>query len=474
MSEIPTFAFVGPVNPGKTSAIATLLGEDGLVISNVPGETTECQHFDLMGNDGAPIIAFYDTPGFQNARSTLIKLRELKTGTGDPLDVFRKFVEICGSDPAFSEECKLFAPILQGAGIIYVVDASQRILAINEDEMEILRMTGQPVLGLINWTADPVHKQEWQNALRLHFRTREFNAHKATYFERIALLKALIGLEQKWEPALERAVTTFEQHWKQQTRECATEISEMVIRCLEHRETARGEDEAARERLNASYQDHIRAIEREAHRQIISIFKHRKVSVGKTGFEFEHDLFSEKTWELLGLDQMQLTWLGAAGGAAASATIEAMLLGHGLGIPTIIGTALGASSAYFGGEHITKVKTPLPPWARRLLGRETLGGTAISIGPNLAKNFPWILIDRALIVYYYVIHRAHAQQEKVTIDPDELLARLETLHCLGKQWDNESRAKCEKVFAQVRSGKASSQDSESLNEVIREHLRSIV
>jgi len=473
MSDIPKFAFVGPVNPGKTSTIATLLEEDGLRISKVPGETTECQRFDLVGADGNPITAFYDTPGFQNARSMLVKLRELKTGPGEPLEIFRKFVAQYGGDPAFTEECRLLAPIIDGAGIIYVVDASQRVLAINEDEMEILRMTGQPVLGLINWTSEPVYKQEWKNALHLHFRAWEFNAHKATYFERIALLKTLIGLNQEWAPALERAVAIFEEDWKQRTAECAAMICDMLIRCLQHTETGRGEDEEAREKLVQKYHDRIRAFEREAHQRIIGTFKHNNVRIEKTGFQFEQDLFSAKTWELLGLNRLQLTWTGLLAGAAGGAAIDAVTVGHSLFIPTIVGAGIGAGTAFFGGEHFTKIKTPLPEKLRRLLGRETLGGVATNVGPNMAPNFPWILIDRAFMVYYFAIQRAHAQRDKVVIDPERLQKELTESQGLSTRWDKDLRSKCDKVFSLIRSGKANPEDREDLNGVIKKQLRKI-
>src|SRR5512140_588334 len=117
MSEMPKFVFVGAVNPGKTSVLATLLEKDELRISPVPGETTECQRFAVTA-DPQTVIEFYDTPGFQNAENALRILRELGPARNDPLDLFRAFIRKYGHDPDFAAECRLFTPMIAGAGIV--------------------------------------------------------------------------------------------------------------------------------------------------------------------------------------------------------------------------------------------------------------------------------------------------------------------------------------------------------------------
>ncbi len=470
MSDLPRFAFVGPVNPGKTSIIATLLEEDDLRISPVPGETTDCQRFELAGPAGEPLVFFYDTPGFQNSRSALLDLRQLGAGRGDPLDAFRKFIVKFRDSPEYADECKLFQPIIDGAGVIYVTDASKRLLAIHRDEMEILRLTGQPVLGLVNWTAEPLHRQDWQNALRLHFRTREFNAHRASYPERVALLKTLIGLEQRWEPALTRAVAAFENDWRRRNQDCAAIIAEMLEACVEHQTAVRGSDEDARQELVRKYRESINEIERPAHERIMRVFRHRRLRAGTGALAFEHDVFDQK-WDVLGLDRRQLTITGGVAGGAAGATVDAMLLGHALLLPTVLGSAVGAAAAYFGGESLTRVRAPFGKKIARLLGRETLGGTLTTLGPNAAANFPWKLLDRALLVHACVVRRAHAHTETLTIHPDQLEQEPEIAGSLSKNWDPKTHQECEKIFAPIRKGKRSQPaDREKLISILASRL----
>ena len=214
MSEIPAIAFVGHVNPGKTSAIATLLEEEGLLIGPYPGTTTKCQRFELKGPDGKTLIVFYDTPGFQNAPSALARLQELAATRSSALDVFRGFVAAFAREPQYENECELFAPIVNGAGIVYVVDAAEPLRPVNEAEMKVLQMACQPTLALINWTDEPVHREQWEKTLRLHFGdVWEFNAHEATLAERLDLIKKL-PVRQPLFPVLQKAAAVLEENWK--------------------------------------------------------------------------------------------------------------------------------------------------------------------------------------------------------------------------------------------------------------------
>ena len=55
-----------------------------------------------------------------------------------------EFVNAHRDDPRFHDECELLLPLVDGAGILYVVDGSRPYGSEFEAEMEILRFTGQP------------------------------------------------------------------------------------------------------------------------------------------------------------------------------------------------------------------------------------------------------------------------------------------------------------------------------------------
>jgi GTPase Era involved in 16S rRNA processing len=140
------FAVLGHPNEGKSSVVSTLAEDDSVKISPIPGETRVCREYPVV-IDGRTVIRFVDTPGFQNPRRTLEWI-EGYTGPDDRM--ISEFIRIHGDDDAFSDECELFAPLADGAGVIFVVDGSRPVRRNDAMEMEILRKTGLPRMIVIN------------------------------------------------------------------------------------------------------------------------------------------------------------------------------------------------------------------------------------------------------------------------------------------------------------------------------------
>ncbi len=477
MADVPVFASIGAVNTGKTSTIATLIEDDSLRISRTPGETTRCQRFDVLIDD-APILVFVDTPGFQNAKSALAKLKKFPSPQEDPLQRFRTFVAEFSGDSKFSEECRLFVPIIDGAGIIYVVDASQPFLPINAAEMEILRMTSQPRMGLINCTSHADHKRTWEAQLAQHFNlVREFNAHTAGYSQRIELLKALAGIKQEWRPVLDSAIAALDEDWKRRTDDAAEVISELLVDCISHEETvllAPGKnEERTRVDLLNKYKTKIRNKERLAHRRVVRAFKHKKATLEDSEeLLLTDDLFSDKVWRLLGLNAKQLVWAASLAGAAAGSIVDAASGGHTLGLGTAIGGAIGAGSALVLGKAKPELEARAPGrWGRVL--RHKVAGYDLRVTASTALNFPWILLDRSLAVFYYATHRAHARQDRPSMDVEVLVKELKSRNISVETWSQSTRSSCEKIFVRVRKKKIKSDDRHQLRQIIVERLREI-
>jgi hypothetical protein len=480
-NETPAFAIVGAVNHGKSSVVSTLAEDDSVRVSSMPGETIECQRFSLRD-----LFVFYDTPGFQNAREALAELRA-GAEAADPLQPFRDFIERHRRDPAFDAECRLFAPVVDGAGLIYVVDGSRPLLDIHLAEMEVLRLTGAPRLAVINRTGADDHVQAWKRRLGLHFNAvREFNAQLASFADRIELLETLAGIEQRWKPGLTQAIALLRAEWEARLDDCAELIVELLADCLAHSETLTIEtaDAAARreagETLKRRYMDAIAATEARTHGRIIALFSHHLVSAGQDAETlFADDLFSEETWQLLGLKPRQLMTAGAVAGAATGATADAMTVGHTLLAGTAIGAAIGAAGAYMVGKQRPDLAVGLPreylPGALRMVlpQRIRLGGDTLSVGPYGALNFPWILLDRALATLAYVINRPHARRDAVTLHAHGLVAALASQGLAVAGWDDADRKACERAFAAMRRGKLDAAGRAALHDRIRRHLTQV-
>lgn len=487
--KTPTFATLGAVNHGKSSVVSTLAENDQVRISQMPGETVECQRFSLR-----ELFVFYDTPGFQNAAEALEELRPA-AHAAEPLALFRDFIARHRSDAEFEAEVRLFEPLVAGAGIIYVVDGSRPVLEINLAEMELLRLTGQPRLAIINRTGSDDHVAEWKRRLGLHFNAvREFNAHEATFEDRIDLLETLARIEQSWQPKLAEAVRLLRAEWESRLVECAEIIVEEIEACLQHRESATLGAELAikraseSEQLKTKFMSAVASIEARAHARIIALFGHSLVEAGRSEEQlFANDLFSEETWRMFGLDEQQLatlaTFIGAAAGAKAGAVVDASLGGASILAGTVIGGAVGgisgAAGAFLVGKRRPEISVSLPGGGvagglRRLLpGKVPLAGGALVVGPYRARNFPWILLDRAIGVFAYVIARTHARRERTTLDAPALRAALESHGLTSARWSDAVRRACESIFAQMRKGSLDPKSHAELRELVRERLAAV-
>jgi predicted GTPase len=229
---VPEFAIVGHPNEGKSSVLSTLAEDDSVRISATPGETVVCQTFPVV-IDGKEIIRFVDTPGFQHPRGILHQLQSLRDETDNIIAGFR---EKNADNPEFRQDIELLLPLTQGAGIIYVVDGSRPVRSVDKAEMEILRLTGLPRMAILNSKdASADFLDQWKEEFRKTFNVfRVFNAHRATYAERIALLEALKHIDQDWQTTLDTVISAFKKDWAQRNLASAGIITEMLAECLSY------------------------------------------------------------------------------------------------------------------------------------------------------------------------------------------------------------------------------------------------
>lgn len=465
---VPSFAVVGAVNHGKSSVVSTLAEDDRVRVSAMPGETVECQRFSL-----GDLFVFFDTPGFQNPVEALSELR-LAAEVREPLAVFQAFSDRHQGEPEFDAECRLFRVLTGGAGLIYVVDGSRPWSELHGAEMEILRLTGQPRLAIINRTSGVDHVADWKRRLGLHFNAvREFNAHAASFADRVELLETLAGIEQGWKPKLASAVKLLREEWEVRLDECAEILVELLIDCLRYRESEppkadlpearRMQAEALRVRFLAG----LGRREAQAHAAIIRIFGHRLVKAGVPEVAAAStDLFGEETWRLAGLNEKQLVAAGAILGGATGAGLDVLTAGHTLLAGTLVGSAFGAGVAWFTGKQRPEVKVRVPGLGARL----HVGGVEMTAGPLTALNFPWILVDRAIGTLAYVANRAHARRDEAALDARRLQVVLEEQRIATKDWPDEVRRACEKLFVEIRRNRLKPEQRAELKRLLRARL----
>ena len=193
-------------------------------------------------------------------------------------------------------------------------------------------------------------------------------------------------------------------------------------------------------------------------------YRHVHDRLVKAQADSEHlladDLFSEETWRLFGLNTGQLVVAAGASGALAGAGADMLAAGHSLGLFALIGGALGAGGALVAGKQRPELSVDvrrasrLPrSFASILPARFQLSGRVLVVGPYQAINFPWILLDRAIGVFSYVVNRAHARRDEVTLRSTVLQPALERHAILTGRWPEEDRKAWERFFAAIRKDK---------------------
>jgi len=387
----PKFAVVGHPNKGKSSIVSTLAFDDSVQISDTPGTTTKKRSFPLTV-DGRVLYELFDTPGFQRARSVLAWLQKHEVTADKRPDVVQAFINEHKDEPRFNDEIELLEPIMEGAGIIYVVDGSKPYGEEYEAEMEILRWTGQPSMALINLIDETDYVEEWKRALGQYFKmVRLFNPMKATFPQHLSLLQSIAQLKEEWIVPVNESIELFKAFHEQMFEQTAQSITSLIYKSLSHieRVAIRSEEATEREKTEVleRYKAKLRTFEEVSQYRVEHIWHHENL---------------EKAQQALLFDGM--------------------------------GAVIGGAGVFFGFNELSEVK---------VMGQK-LGRKYLEAGPMKNVNFPYILLNRALFHAATVASRSHALRDKVL---------LEMGRDFTEKWmDDDVRRSLEKYHTLFRSG----------------------
>jgi len=473
--DIPVFVVVGNVNQGKSSIVAAL-SEDGAVpIAPEPGTTHKSGVYRFASGDRV-LFELVDTPGFQEARAALAWMQERSFSALDHPDAVRAFAEEHQDDARFQDEVRLLAPILDGASVIYVVDASAPPQPSNEAEMEILRWTGQPGMALVNRTRDRDHAEAWRPYLEQFFNVvRTFNAHGVGFMDRMALLKSFREVREEWQVSLDQAIGVMEREWRNRGVHAAAAISELVTRCLSHverRRLPRGVDptEADREDLEGAYVGALRDLEEGARVEIETLYRHRRIERTEAGLALhDADLFSDVSWRAFGLTRTQLAQYGAAWGVAIGAAVDMMVGGLSFFVGAAIGAATGGMAGFIGGTRVARTWGDRSRLAQSLFPGDH--GRFIAMGPATNPRFAWMLLDRALVHHRAVVDRSHARQDALDLPAAEEGAKAGVASALEPGLRREIDRVLQRILKRALRGSGTGECEERLRELLREVVK---
>jgi len=444
--DYPKFAVVGHPNKGKSSIVSSLALDDSVQIGDTPGTTQVKRGFPLTV-DGKVVYELFDTPGFQRARRILSWLESQESVSADKRpNMVRKFIDEHREEKRYRDEIELLEPIMSGAGIIYVVDASKPYGPEYEVEMEILRWTGQPSMAILNLIGEEDYRDEWKKALGQYFRlVRTFNPITATFSDHMSLLESMAQLKEEWTIAIKVAIGILNDLHQHKVEQSVDAIVSNMQQTLSYAYVKKIKSEKAtpkeKESAKIKYREQIIDFEKKLERDIEFIWNHRSVEKIENLIVFEDiGLFSKESASIFGLSENELIITGASAGAMGGLGIDVAFGGNTLFLASIIGGIVGGIGARVGFDNLYEVK---------ILG-QSLGKRELAIGPMKNLNFPYILLGRALYHASVIAKRSHALRENVELEDEEFFTE--------QIISSETRKKLEKLHIKLRKGEEPSDE----------------
>lgn len=411
----PVLAVVGHPNKGKSSIVATLVQDNQVEISSEAGTTRYAAYIPLKVDDQT-LYTLVDTPGFQRARGALEWMLEHESTDDKRPQVVHQFVETFSGQEMFRDECELLRPIVNGAGILYVVDGSIPYGEEYKPEMEILRWTGRPRMALINPIGGEKYVDEWKTSLDQYFTVKVFNAVSAEFDKQLELLRMFGMLYDGWRKPMARVVEALESRRQHQRQAAARAIASMLTEALTHVETKviGFDDEPATHRaaLEERFRNALRRREAVCHDQIEAIYDHPGIRRQNPDMQVLHeDVFSTESQRLFGLTRGQAIQIAAVGAAGAGALLDLALAGLTFGIFTAAFAVVGGVTGYVGFDKVAR-------WQVVLHGR--LGQKLLQCGPLINVGLQHSLLNRACLYHQLIATRSHARRTPVIVDSDQI------------------------------------------------------
>ena len=421
MSNTPIFAVVGHPNKGKSSIVATLSQNDAIAIALEPG-TTRARHAYPLKVDGKVLYTLVDTPGFQRPRRVLEWLEAHSVSASDHSETLKAFVVQHKDDDRFVDECELLTPLIEGAGLIYVVDGSVPYNAEHEAEMTILRWTGRPSLALINSIGSDDYSDAWQSALGQFFQVvRKFDAVHAPFAQHLSLLRAFGQLEQAWEGTLETATEHLLKQREQRQSQSAVMIGDALSDMMSFQqkrtfaayEKLDEKDTELSKALSKKWYEHQRAREQKLRVSIERLYQHNTIEREEETLNWssEHDLFSQDSRSDWAVSKRYLATAGFGAGALGGVGIDALTFGASFGTVALVSGVIGAAGSYYYGG---KLLEPVLKIAKLKDGLQTA-----TFGPVQDSQFAYVVLGRAVDHWYHISQRNHAGRETLSLKNNE-------------------------------------------------------
>lgn len=419
----PHLCVVGHPNRGKSSIVSTLTENDQVLVSPESGTTRSADTFEFR-IQGRVMLTLTDTPGFQRARQVLAWLEAESISPGDRPQRVRKFLAQAEHQRRFPDEVELLTPIMEGAGILYVVDGAQPPSPADEAEMEILRWTGQPRMAIINPMDEQTAVETWQRTLIQFFQwVRVFNPLTAALPARQSLLRALGELAPGWSGPVNQLVEMLHRRDRARLAEVSDSLAAYWCDQISHREAVKLPGEIGQREAEERLTRVLDQREEQFFQRLKQAWGHTHSALERqANWELEREsLMNTETWYLWGLRQRELLLVSGSAGAATGLVVDVGFGGSSLLLGALSGGLLGSMGGWLAARQLPGKRLGWLPLARE---RRYLG-------PVRHPNFPLVVMARALTFTRQLWLKPHAERSAIVLNRAEQWQRKEQAQLLS-------------------------------------------
>lgn len=342
-------AVVGHTNTGKTSFVRTLLQNTSFGdVSDRPSTTRDVRKAELYLEQQV-IMEIYDTPGLEDGLG-LYHYIDSSQSSSDSLrhngpEQIRLFLASPAAQDQFEQEAKVLRQLLLSDAAFYLIDCRDPVLPKYQDELDILRRCGKPILPVLNFTAYPQHHaDEWKQALA------HVNLHGWVEFDTVSLpengdqqlFDHLATLLPNQRQQLENIRQQRSRQAQQRLRAAQREIAELLLDAAAYSVRVKNDDKVELAATIARMQQRVVEREQRCVEAILSIFAFpvdsaslQKLAQQKAAWQAP--LFATDTLKEFGIQASK----GIVTGGAAGASVDLMFGGLSLGAGTLLGAAAG-------------------------------------------------------------------------------------------------------------------------------------
>ena len=364
MSAPLKLALVGHTNVGKTSLLRTLTRDVSFgEVSHRPSTTRHVEGARLSV-DGEPLLELYDTPGLEDAIALLEHLERIER-PGERLDGparTARFLDGSEARQRFEQEAKVLRQLLASDAGLYVIDAREPVLAKYKDELAVLAGCGKPLLPVLNFVAQPGHREEqWREALA------RLGLHALVRFDSVAppidgerrLYESLALLLEQSRPKLQRLIDDHEAQALARLSEGNRLIAELLVDVAACRRSVAAQPDLERGAIGELH-DAVRAREQGCVEALLRLYGFRPQDAAAADLplldgRWGDDLFNPETLKELGVK----IGGGMAAGAAAGAGVDLMVGGITMGAAALLGALAGGgaqTARHYGNRLLSKFK----------------------------------------------------------------------------------------------------------------------